>query len=154
LLIRPLTSTMSTRSLRTKHGVHQQDGISKVEAFNRALYSSGPLGRSLLYVLVVSLGLTMFAYALDQSMHHIPIQRHRCLSLQPPRRALLSTLPAQSSVPSPNPSSESSLTLHHVQPPTWWFWSCTLWHSLSPPRRKHWPPTLWEPPSLLLESLD
>ncbi|KAI7153722.1 hypothetical protein KC349_g8184 [Hortaea werneckii] len=49
-------------------GVHQQAGISKVEAFNKALYRSGASGRLLLYVLVVSLGLTMFAYALDQGI--------------------------------------------------------------------------------------
>ncbi|KAL2067691.1 hypothetical protein VTL71DRAFT_15787 [Oculimacula yallundae] len=48
--------------------IHQQTGISKVEAFNRALYNSGPSGRLLLYVLVGSLGLTMFAYALDQGI--------------------------------------------------------------------------------------
>lgn len=51
-----------------EHGIHQQAGISKVEAFNKALYRSGPSGRILLYVLVVSLGLTMFAYALDQGI--------------------------------------------------------------------------------------
>lgn len=51
-----------------ENGVHQQAGISKVEAFNKALYRSGPSGRLLLYVLVVSLGLTMFAYALDQGI--------------------------------------------------------------------------------------
>jgi MFS family permease len=51
-----------------EHGVHQQASISKVEAFNKALYSSGPSGRILRYVLVVSLRLTMFAYALDQGI--------------------------------------------------------------------------------------
>lgn len=46
----------------------QQAGVSKVEAFNRVLYQSGSSGRLLLYVLAVSLGLTMFAYALDQGI--------------------------------------------------------------------------------------
>jgi hypothetical protein len=55
-------------SKNQEHGVHRQAGISKVEAFNKALYILGPSGRILLYVLVVSLGLTMFAYALDQGI--------------------------------------------------------------------------------------
>ncbi|KAI6913887.1 hypothetical protein KC334_g1102, partial [Hortaea werneckii] len=55
-------------SAESEAGVHQQAGISKVEAFNKALYRSGASGRLLLYVLVVSLGLTMFAYALDQGI--------------------------------------------------------------------------------------
>lgn len=46
-------------------GTSVQPGVSKVEAFNRMLYNSGGSGRSLLVVLVVSIGLTMFAYALD-----------------------------------------------------------------------------------------
>lgn len=46
--------------------VQPQSGVSKAQAFNRYLYESGPSGRILLYVLCVSLGLTMFAYALDQ----------------------------------------------------------------------------------------
>jgi len=61
-----------------ERGVHQQAGISKVEAFNKTLYNSGTSGTSgrlLLYVLVVSLGLTMFAYAHDQGItyHFNPI---------------------------------------------------------------------------------
>lgn len=51
-----------------EHGIHQQAGINKVEAFNKALYRSGASGRLVLYVLIVSLGLTMFAYALDQGI--------------------------------------------------------------------------------------
>lgn len=50
------------------HGIHQQAGITKVEAFNKTLYQSGPSGKILLYVLTVSLGITMFAYALDQGI--------------------------------------------------------------------------------------
>ncbi|SMY23173.1 unnamed protein product [Zymoseptoria tritici ST99CH_1A5] len=53
---------------RQSQHVHQQAGVSKVEAFNKALYQSGPSGRLLLYVLVASLALTMFAYALDQGI--------------------------------------------------------------------------------------
>lgn len=45
-----------------------QAGVSKVEAFNRVLYHSGPSGKMLLLTLVVSIGLTMFAYALDQGI--------------------------------------------------------------------------------------
>lgn len=50
------------------HGIHQQAGVTKVEAFNKALYRSGASGKILLYLLIVSLGLTMFAYALDQGI--------------------------------------------------------------------------------------
>lgn len=49
-------------------GIQQQAGISKVEAFNKALYRSGASGRLLLYVLVASLGLSMSGYALDQGI--------------------------------------------------------------------------------------
>lgn len=45
-----------------------QLGVSKVEAFNKVLYQSGPTGRILLWLLGVSIGLTMFAYALDQGI--------------------------------------------------------------------------------------
>ncbi|KAM0714484.1 hypothetical protein Q7P37_010271 [Cladosporium fusiforme] len=51
-----------------EEAIHQQAGISKVEAFNKALYRSGTSGKLLLYVLVLSLGLSMFAYALDQGI--------------------------------------------------------------------------------------
>lgn len=55
-------------TLEQDHGIHQQAGITKVEAFNKTLYQSGASGKLLLYVLVLSLGLTMFAYALDQGI--------------------------------------------------------------------------------------
>lgn len=45
-----------------------QAGVSKVEAFNKVLYHSGKSGKILLITLVVSIGLTMFAYALDQGI--------------------------------------------------------------------------------------
>lgn len=43
-------------------------GVSKVEAFNKVLYHSGPKGKILLWLLAVSIGLTMFVYALDQGI--------------------------------------------------------------------------------------
>jgi hypothetical protein len=43
-------------------------GVSKVEAFNRVLYNSGGSGKLLLITLVLSIGLNMFAYALDQGI--------------------------------------------------------------------------------------
>lgn len=43
-------------------------GVAKVERFSHVLYQSGKSGRLLLYVLVASIGLTMFAYALDQGI--------------------------------------------------------------------------------------
>lgn len=45
-----------------------QVGVSRVEAFNKVLYQSGPKGKILLWLLGVSIGLTMFAYALDQGI--------------------------------------------------------------------------------------
>lgn len=45
-----------------------QQGVNKVEAFNKVLYQSGPTGKILLWLLGVSIGLTMFAYALDQGI--------------------------------------------------------------------------------------
>lgn len=45
-----------------------QAGVSKVEAFNRVLYQSGPKGKILLWLLGLSIGLTMFVYALDQGI--------------------------------------------------------------------------------------
>ncbi|KAI3396010.1 hypothetical protein diail_581 [Diaporthe ilicicola] len=45
-----------------------QVGVSRVEAFNKVLYQSGPTGKILLWLLGVSIGLTMFAYALDQGI--------------------------------------------------------------------------------------
>ncbi|CAG8109384.1 unnamed protein product [Penicillium salamii] len=47
---------------------HGQSGVSSVEAFNRVLYHSGKKGKVLLITLVFSIGLTMFAYALDQGI--------------------------------------------------------------------------------------
>ena len=43
-------------------------GVSRVEAFNQVLYQSGPKGKILLWMLGVSIGLTMFVYALDQGI--------------------------------------------------------------------------------------
>lgn len=45
-----------------------QQGVTKVEAFNKVLYQSGPTGKILLWLLGVSIGLTMFVYALDQGI--------------------------------------------------------------------------------------
>ncbi|KAF4507333.1 hypothetical protein G6O67_005983 [Ophiocordyceps sinensis] len=47
---------------------HAEIGVSKVEAFNKVLYQSGKSGKLLLWLLGVSIGLTMFAYALDQGI--------------------------------------------------------------------------------------
>lgn len=44
---------------------HTEIGVSRVEAFNKVLYESGRAGRILLWLLGISIGLTMFAYALD-----------------------------------------------------------------------------------------
>jgi MFS family permease len=46
----------------------QTPGVKKVERFSHVLYHSGKSGRLLLYVLGVSIGLTMFGYALDQGI--------------------------------------------------------------------------------------
>lgn len=43
-------------------------GVKKVERFSYVLYHSGRSGRLLLYVLALSIGLTMFGYALDQGI--------------------------------------------------------------------------------------
>lgn len=43
-------------------------GVRKVERFSHVLYHSGRSGRMLLYILAVSIGLTMFGYALDQGI--------------------------------------------------------------------------------------
>ena len=86
-------TSMSLRSIdeARKHGDHskpkssQQDsalesddpvanedrveiGVSRVEAFNKVLYQSGKSGKILLWLLAISIGLTMFAYALDQGI--------------------------------------------------------------------------------------
>ncbi|KAK6225845.1 hypothetical protein QIS74_01892 [Colletotrichum tabaci] len=47
---------------------HDAIGVSRVEAFNKILYQSGKSGRTLLWLLGISIGLTMFAYALDQGI--------------------------------------------------------------------------------------
>ncbi|CAI6059166.1 unnamed protein product [Clonostachys chloroleuca] len=47
---------------------HRLAGVSKVEAFNKVLYQSGKKGKILLWLLGVSVGLTMFAYALDMGI--------------------------------------------------------------------------------------
>ncbi|KAF4463474.1 Siderophore iron transporter 3 [Fusarium albosuccineum] len=47
---------------------HAEIGVSRVEAFNKVLYQSGKSGKVLLWLLAVSIGLTMFAYALDQGI--------------------------------------------------------------------------------------
>lgn len=44
---------------------HSEIGVSRVEAFNRVLYQTGKSGKMLLWLLGTSVGLTMFAYALD-----------------------------------------------------------------------------------------
>ncbi|OCF31068.1 hypothetical protein I316_07339 [Kwoniella heveanensis BCC8398] len=45
-----------------------QIGVAKVEVFNKVLYGSGRSGKILLWALAVSIGLTMFVYALDQGI--------------------------------------------------------------------------------------
>ncbi|KAK0103836.1 hypothetical protein ONS96_004946 [Cadophora gregata f. sp. sojae] len=48
--------------------VQAEIGVSRVEAFNKVLYQSGKSGKVLLWLLGISIGLTMFAYALDQGI--------------------------------------------------------------------------------------
>jgi len=43
-------------------------GVAKVERFSNVLYHSGKSGRTLLIVLTISIGLSMFGYALDQGI--------------------------------------------------------------------------------------
>nr|ACV31217.1 major facilitator superfamily siderophore-iron transporter [Sporothrix schenckii] len=43
-------------------------GVSRVEAFNKVLYRSGKKGKVLLWLLGISIFLTMFVYALDQGI--------------------------------------------------------------------------------------
>jgi MFS family permease len=43
-------------------------GVSKVETFNKVLHQSGKSGKTLLWLLGTSVGLTMFVYALDQAI--------------------------------------------------------------------------------------
>ncbi|KAK0716055.1 hypothetical protein B0H67DRAFT_490466 [Lasiosphaeris hirsuta] len=49
-------------------GSHTEIGVSRVEAFNKVLYRSGKSSKILLWLLGISIGLTMFAYALDQGI--------------------------------------------------------------------------------------
>ncbi|KAF5664792.1 siderophore iron transporter 3 [Fusarium heterosporum] len=50
------------------HDSHKEIGVGRVEAFNKVLYQSGSKGKLLLWLLGVSIGLTMFAYALDMGI--------------------------------------------------------------------------------------
>lgn len=52
----------------TRNEGHTEIGVSRVEAFNKVLYQSGKSGKILLWLLGSSIGLTMFAYALDQGI--------------------------------------------------------------------------------------
>ncbi|KAL1888444.1 hypothetical protein Sste5346_009561 [Sporothrix stenoceras] len=47
---------------------HHEVGVSRVEAFNKVLYQSGRKGKILLWMLGISIFLTMFVYALDQGI--------------------------------------------------------------------------------------
>lgn len=47
---------------------HQEAGVGRVEAFNKATYRSGKTGKVLLWLLGISIWLTMFAYALDMGI--------------------------------------------------------------------------------------
>ncbi|KAG9258795.1 major facilitator superfamily domain-containing protein [Emericellopsis atlantica] len=58
----------STPNATPDSGSHKEVGVSRVEAFNKVLYQSGRKGKVLLWVLGVSIGLTMFAYALDMGL--------------------------------------------------------------------------------------
>ncbi|CAK7233334.1 hypothetical protein SBRCBS47491_008573 [Sporothrix bragantina] len=48
--------------------VAERHGVSRVEAFNKVLYQSGKKGKTLLWLLGISIFLTMFVYALDQGI--------------------------------------------------------------------------------------
>ncbi|SPO07364.1 related to major facilitator MirA [Cephalotrichum gorgonifer] len=48
--------------------VNTEIGVSRVQAFNKVLYQSGKSGKVMLWLLGISIGLTMFAYALDQGI--------------------------------------------------------------------------------------
>lgn len=65
--------TKDQHDASTQDDTHEQSptyhsGVTKVEAFNSVLRKSGAAGKALLYTLIVSIGLTMFAYALDQGI--------------------------------------------------------------------------------------
>ncbi|KAH0434506.1 hypothetical protein CcaCcLH18_05249 [Colletotrichum camelliae] len=57
----------ASRSAAADDG-HAGIGVSRVEAFNKVLYQSGKSGKIILWLLGISIGLTMFAYALDQGI--------------------------------------------------------------------------------------
>lgn len=60
-------SSIATSDVPRNEG-HTEIGVSRVEAFNKVLYQSGKSGKILLWLLGISVGLTMFAYALDQGI--------------------------------------------------------------------------------------
>jgi MFS family permease len=53
---------------RSNSEIHEEAGVSRVEAFNKAMYQSGETGKILLWLLGISIWLTMFAYALDMGI--------------------------------------------------------------------------------------
>lgn len=56
------------KEVEERDTAHEPQGVRKVEAFNKVLYQSGRSGKLLLVTLVLSIGLTMFGYALDQGI--------------------------------------------------------------------------------------
>ena len=66
----PTSETTNQPEQDTKTTPHHPAaaGVAKVEAFNAVLRQSGPSGKLLLYTLIASIALTMFAYALDQGI--------------------------------------------------------------------------------------
>lgn len=64
----PIEVVTKPDPLATNDDEHVEIGVSKVEAFNKVLYQSGKSGKILLWLLGISIGLTMFAYALDQGI--------------------------------------------------------------------------------------
>ncbi|OAQ61396.1 siderophore iron transporter [Pochonia chlamydosporia 170] len=58
----------SRRGSASHDGSHKEIGVNRVEAFNKQLYQSGKKGKMLLWLLGISIGLTMFAYALDMGI--------------------------------------------------------------------------------------
>ncbi|KAK0389773.1 hypothetical protein NLU13_3346 [Sarocladium strictum] len=56
------------KDVANNDGHHREIGVGRVEAFNKVLYQSGRKGKILLWLLGVSIGLTMFAYALDMGI--------------------------------------------------------------------------------------
>jgi hypothetical protein len=116
-------------------------GVSRVEAFNKVLYQSGKSRKILLWLLAISIALTMFAYALDQgittSIFTTMAQRLANTARSPP-----SPLPARLYGQSVSPSSASWPISPHVPQPTLSSSSFMLWdlpllqvQALSPPTR-------------------